>query len=401
MGDNERLGIAFAMTAGAGLATSIGAATVFLPNFDDTKYLGISLSFAAGVMLYVSFVEIFFKSYTAYVSYFDELEGVDTATVAVDDYEPSSKAYYAVTGTFFSGIVITAFLDHLIHVLNEDSKELVKPATKSVPNIVVTAPSMTTDVDGGVSDVNGAPPVRSTAADGEASERGEPRERDEQHLGAPNAEGTAATLNRGLLGSAHGGSRESLEKFIDERSTSYVGAITSRAAVSTAIEDDESETMRERRLLRMALVTGLAITLHNFPEGLATFVAAAQNPTNGAPIAIAIGVHNIPEGICVAAPIYHATKSKWRAFFWGTVSGLAETIAGAIGWIIFSQRDGDMSWLAYAVLFGLVSGMMVYISFKELIVTALEYDVERKYFMPVLTTGMVVMALSLMIFQEA
>lgn len=72
-------------------------------------------------------------------------------------------------------------------------------------------------------------------------------------------------------------------------------------------------------------------------------------------------------------------RSKWRAFFWGTVSGLAETVAGAIGWIIFSQRDGDMSWLAYAVLFGLVSGMMVYISFKELIVTALEYDVERKY----------------------
>jgi len=151
----------------------------------------------------------------------------------------------------------------------------------------------------------------------------------------------------------------------------------------------------------MALVTGLAITLHNFPEGLATFVAAAQSPANGAPIAIAIGVHNIPEGICVAAPIFHATGSRWRAFFWGTVSGLAETLAGAIGWIILSQKDGDMGWLSYAILFGLVAGMMTFISFKELIVTALEYDVERRYFMPAMTIGMIIMAISLLLFQEA
>ena len=114
----------------------------------------------------------------------------------------------------------------------------------------------------------------------------------------------------------------------DHRSGSYVSAIEVRTALTV---DEENTTILDKRLLRMALVTGLAIALHNLPEGLATFIAAAQDPSTGAPIAIAIGIHNIPEGICVAAPIYHATGSKWRAFFWGTVSGLAETVAGAIG----------------------------------------------------------------------
>jgi zinc transporter ZupT len=124
------------------------------------------------------------------------------------------------------------------------------------------------------------------------------------------------------------GSQDHLHVLENDRSVSYVSAIEVRTALTV---DEENTTILDKRLLRMALVTGLAISLHNFPEGLATFVAAAQSPDTGAPIAIAIGIHNIPEGICVAAPIFHATGSRWRAFFWGTVSGLAETLAGAIG----------------------------------------------------------------------
>lgn len=81
----------------------------------------------------------------------------------------------------------------------------------------------------------------------------------------------------------------------------------------TGADLSEDET---KSLLKTALITGVAIAVHNFPEGLATFLAAAEDPEVGASLAIAIGVHNIPEGICVAVPIYFATGSKWRAFFW-------------------------------------------------------------------------------------
>eukprot|EP00038_Savillea_parva_P019961 m.29898 g.29898 ORF g.29898 m.29898 type:complete len:397 (+) comp4642_c0_seq2:80-1270(+) len=396
MPSQHNLGIAFAMTAGAGLATSIGAATVFLPRFDDKKYLGISLAFAAGVMLYVSFVEIFIKSYDAFSDYFDEKNGVDTSIIAVDDYEPSNDAYYCTTATFFGGILITWFLDHMIHLINDHTQDEEGTADKDTKIAMTPLDSALLEA--------GQPAATSSQGQGEADHARSPAQDDHHHHHHHDDHHLHVQGHNIMSGSA-----ENLARILDERSTSYVSAITtsrtdvsaitSRTAVESAIEE-RNEAM-ERRLLRMALVTGLAITLHNFPEGLATFVAAAEEPANGAPIAIAIGVHNIPEGICVAAPIYHATKSRWRAFFWGTVSGLAETLAGAIGWIVFSHRDGDMGFLAYAILFGLVSGMMTFISFKELIVTALEYDEDRRYFMPMLAAGMLVMAVSLMVFQVA
>eukprot|EP00041_Stephanoeca_diplocostata_P018932 m.400670 g.400670 ORF g.400670 m.400670 type:complete len:258 (+) comp21163_c0_seq1:29-802(+) len=183
------------------------------------------------------------------------------------------------------------------------------------------------------------------------------------------------------------------------RTTSYkdaIGVFANKMGSTETVQDPMSAS-----LLKMALITGAAVALHNFPEGLATFIASAKDPSIGAPIAIAIGVHNIPEGICVASPIYHATGSKWKAFMWGTLSGVAEPIAGAIGWIIFAKRDSDIGSLTYGILFGLVSGMMVFISFSELLTTALDYDKERKYFFVSLCAGMIVMAASLMLFLEA
>lgn len=127
--------------------------------------------------------------------------------------------------------------------------------------------------------------------------------------------------------------------------------------------EETQKRIDAKRLLVTALITGAAVSLHNFPEGLATFIAAARDPSVGAPIALAIAVHNIPEGICVAVPIYFATKSKWKGFLWGTASGLAEPIAGGIGWIVLgtsNDEDRDISNLAYGLLFGLVAGMMVH-----------------------------------------
>ena len=146
----------------------------------------------------------------------------------------------------------------------------------------------------------------------------------------------------------------------------------------------------------MGLSTAVAIAIHNFPEGLATFVAALDDPGVGAVLAIAIGIHNIPEGLCVALPIYYATGNRWKAFMWGCLSGLSEPVAALLGWAILAKA---MTQDVYAVLFGLVSGMMVIISLKELIPTAHRYDPEDTVVTYSLIGGMVIIALSLVLFK--
>lgn len=116
----------------------------------------------------------------------------------------------------------------------------------------------------------------------------------------------------------------------------------------------------------------------------------------GVSIAIAIGIHNIPEGICVAIPIYYATRSKQKAFFWATLSGMTELVGALLGWLVLRKV---FTQLVYGILFGIVSGMMVYISLKELLPTAHRYDPEDKVTTIGLVAGMTVMALSLIMFQ--
>ena len=153
----------------------------------------------------------------------------------------------------------------------------------------------------------------------------------------------------------------------------------------------------KKRLVKMGLSTALAICLHNFPEGLATFVAALDDPGVGAVLAIAIGIHNIPEGLCVALPIYYATGNRWKAFLWGCLSGLSEPIAALLGWLVLANVITDD---AYGILFGLVSGMMVMISLKELIPTAHRYDPEDTVVTYSMIVGMAVMGLSLVLFNS-
>jgi ZIP family zinc transporter len=152
----------------------------------------------------------------------------------------------------------------------------------------------------------------------------------------------------------------------------------------------------EKKLVKMGMSTALAIALHNFPEGLATFVAALDDPSVGAVLAIAIGIHNIPEGLCVALPIYYATGNRCKAFWWGTLSGVSEPIAALLGWAVLANAMSDH---VYAILFGLVSGMMVIISMKELIPTAHRYDPEDTVVTYSVIGGMVIIALSLVLFK--
>lgn len=147
--------------------------------------------------------------------------------------------------------------------------------------------------------------------------------------------------------------------------------------------------------LRAGIMTGLAIAIHNFPEGLATFVATLAEPKAGVALAIAIALHNIPEGVCVAMPIYYATGSKWKGFFWSFLSGVTEPIGGLVGYLILWN---NVTALTYGILFGMVGGMMVYIALRDLLPTALKYDTEDKVTTSSLFVGMVVMAASLLVF---
>ena len=151
-----------------------------------------------------------------------------------------------------------------------------------------------------------------------------------------------------------------------------------------------------KQLIKTSLITALAIGLHNFPEGLATFVATVADPALGVTIAFAIAIHNIPEGVAVAMPVYFGTGSKWRAVLWAFLSGIAEPIGGLVGYALIESVFSDS---VYGVLFGFTAGIMVYISFKELLPTARKKDVDDKYTTILMFVGFLVMDISIILFE--
>jgi ZIP family zinc transporter len=150
----------------------------------------------------------------------------------------------------------------------------------------------------------------------------------------------------------------------------------------------------------MGLFTAFAITIHNFPEGLATFVASLHDPQLGLAIAIAVALHNIPEGISVSVPIFYATGNRRRAFALSFLSGLAEPAGAAIGWAALSLfatgGSGGIAPQVTGVLFGVVAGIMVYISLDELLPASRTYGKGHDSLLG-LIGGMAVMALSLLL----
>ncbi len=149
----------------------------------------------------------------------------------------------------------------------------------------------------------------------------------------------------------------------------------------------------DKTLMRTGLFTALAIAIHNFPEGLATFGTALSNIKLGAAIALAIAIHNIPEGISVSIPIYYATKNKKKAFIYSFLSGVAEPVGAVIGFLIL------MPFLSGGILYSLlafVGGIMVYISVDELLPIAHQYGHGHTVIIGVVL-GMFIMALSLLL----
>lgn len=142
------------------------------------------------------------------------------------------------------------------------------------------------------------------------------------------------------------------------------------------------------------MFTALAVAIHNFPEGFITFFSTLRDPVLGVSIAAAVAIHNIPEGIAVAVPIYYATGSRKKAFFWALLSGIAEPIGALIGYMILAPFLSEM---VYGIIFAGVAGTMVYISFDQLLPAAREYG-EHHHSVLGLVAGMALMAISLLLF---
>jgi ZIP family zinc transporter len=160
------------------------------------------------------------------------------------------------------------------------------------------------------------------------------------------------------------------------------------------MDEEAKKVHKNKKLMKMGMFTALAIAIHNFPEGMATFVAALKDPTLGLSIAVAIAIHNIPEGIAVSVPIYYATGSKKKAFGLSFASGLAEPIGALVGFTILAPFMNDT---VFGILFAGVAGIMVFISLDELLPTAREYG-EHHLAIYGLVAGMAVMAVSLLMF---
>lgn len=139
----------------------------------------------------------------------------------------------------------------------------------------------------------------------------------------------------------------------------------------TPTPTSKTHTTNPSSMLRVGLLLSLTIGLHNLPEGLATFVAALDDPKVGGMLAFAIAVHNIPEGICVAAPVVLGTGNVTRAMVLATISGLAEVLGGLIGLALASALPSDET---FGALFGVVGGMMTCISIKDLLPEARDCD---------------------------
>lgn len=177
--------------------------------------------------------------------------------------------------------------------------------------------------------------------------------------------------------------------------TGLLGYFALDRALPHAHPQDLPPAGKPRNLRRTALLLTLGISLHNFPEGIATYVTASSNLELGFGIALAVALHNVPEGLAVAAPVYAATGSKRKAIFWAGISGLAEIVGGVLAWLILGSL---VSPVVMAAIMAAVAGIMVALSVDELMPLAKEIDPDNNPSYGVLC-GMSVMGLSLVALQ--
>ncbi len=181
-----------------------------------------------------------------------------------------------------------------------------------------------------------------------------------------------------------------IDKFIPSYENPHEYSDTSALEVS----ESKIKTLPKAKLLRTGMFTAMALAIHNFPEGMATFAGALKDLSLGIPIAIAIAIHNIPEGLAVSVPIYYATGNRKKAFWYSFLSGLAEPFGALIGYLVLMPFFND---IVFGYIFAGIAGVMVFIALDQLLPAAEEYG-EHHQSIYGLVTGMAVMAISLLLF---
>ena len=338
----------------------------------QSTILGVSLALSAGVMLYVSFIEIFAKSLSEIESEFDP------------DEKPG-QAVAITTACFFAGIFVCIGLEYFVHWLTARLE-----AGGADGSVVVCA------AHGHVHDSSCSTTVTLSMGEHEPSKESSGPQSAPGQGGhccvdegcEDHASGQATTRARG----EHDSPRDVELAHVDVASTPIGTSSETPTPTAPAGELDLAE---RNRLSRMGIMTALAIGVHNFPEGLATFLATVDNISSGASLGLAIAIHNIPEGLCVAMPIYYATGNRWKAFGWSLVSGITEPIGGITGYAVLQSV---FTPLVYGVVFSMVGGMMVFIVCHELLPAAHRYMSAPNKATAWFLLGMVVMASSLVLF---
>ena len=151
---------------------------------------------------------------------------------------------------------------------------------------------------------------------------------------------------------------------------------------------------REGELYKVGVISMIAIILHNIPEGIATYLSTENNFRLGLSLTIAIALHNIPEGISIAIPIYYSTKSRGKAFIYTLFSALSEPLGALLAFLFLSKI---MNNFIMGILMSLIAGIMLQISFYELIPTSFKYK-NKKLSLSFFMIGILFMAISHFIF---
>lgn len=153
------------------------------------------------------------------------------------------------------------------------------------------------------------------------------------------------------------------------------------------LPDKPPQDTKDKSLFKVGIISMIAIILHNLPEGIATFVATSSDVKLGLSLAIAIAMHNIPEGISISVPIYYSTGSRKRAIFYTLISALAEPLGALLAFIFLKNFVNDT---VLGILFSLIAGIMLQISFCELLPTARRYN-NKKYLLLFFVIGVIFM----------
>ena len=331
------LGLLLALAAG--LCTCFGALSVFCVRSYKPKPFAFCMGLSAGVMTYVSLVEIWQEGFA------ETEEGLNARYPGNPKNTPN--AYLITTVLFFFGWVFASFLDVCIH------KALDSCGMVGTANFAHVEDSFEVSTDHNSHyDSHSA----SNASDVESNDN-------------KTASVWCRWFNR--------------EKSENEKREMKLAA--------------ERFNQDQTRFLRMGLFTALALGVHNFPEGIATYTSALSDPSFGFGMAIAIGTHNIPEGFSVAVPVYFGTGSRWKAITLSAISGLAEPVGALIMHVILGGKEVDP--LAFGIIFAIICGIMTNIALKELFVSAFRYDPCNEVASHAFLLGMIIMAVSLVSFE--